>query len=188
MYEYFQVSNNAETESPDMDRPDEDEVMNSAMNNANNNAMNNANNNAMNDQQLSCKAALQDAMDKCLPESNDNASMNNEDEEESMPTEMPSDDSETVMEDVSEPVMDDDSETTSGDVVEGFQNLNDNKMSDRMSLLVNVLIMMAVFFLLSHYDTAKFLTKTFKGLKGQSLHLVMTLLFGIVYLVLSKYL
>ena len=157
--------------------------MNNSMNNAMNNAMNNSMNNAMSDQQLSCKAALQEAMDKCLPESSNGEPMNNSVEEEPMPTDIPDN---MEMEPVEDPM--DISESTSGDVIEGFQNMENNKMSDRMSLLINVLIMMAVFFLLSHYDTAKFLTKTFKGLKGQSLHLVMTLLFGIVYLVLSKYL
>ena len=137
--------------------------------------MNNVMNNGMSDRQLSCQAALQDAMDRCLPESDN----------EPKSTDMPYDDMEMEPDEYS---MTTTSEPESGDNVEGFQNLNDNKMSDRMKLLVNVLIMMAVFFLLSHYDTAKFLTKTFKGLKGQSLHLVMTLLFGIVYVVLSKYL
>ena len=183
MYEYFQASDNS---SPTMDRQDQEELMEPAINNESN---------TMNDQQLSCKAALQDAMDKCLLESSDNVTMNNE-FDESIPTDIPDDNmtndipEQPVTNDLPEETVTNDipEEPVLNDVVEGFENMKDNKSYDRMSLLINVFIMMTVFFLLSHYDTAKFLTKTFKGLKGQSLHLVITLLFGIVYLILTKYL
>ena len=183
MHEYFQVNNEDQpTESESMNNEamnNEQPTMNNeqpAMNNEamNNEAMNNEamNNEAMNtrvtmdpevmgnsvmtDEGLSCQAALQTAMDKCVSEP-----VTSESPEETMSSGEP--------------------------VIEGFKNPT-QLWQPNVKLLLNVLIMMCVFYLLSHFETGKYLSSVVKGLKGRNLHLLLTLLFGLVYLILNKYL
>ena len=183
MHEYFQA--NTEDQTTDNSAAMNNEAMNNeSMNNEsmNNEAMNNEamnnnsvpmepedsmNNNSVpvntstrTDEQLSCQAALQTAMDKCVSE----------------PVT-----SESLEDTVSETVL-------SGDpVIEGFKNPT-QLWQPNVKLLLNVLIMMCVFYLLSHFETGKYLSSVVKGLKGRNLHLLLTLLFGLVYLILNKYL
>jgi len=186
MHEYFQantenpmntedsMNNSAELDTTAMNNSAELDT--TAMNNSaeldttamNNESMNNSaqldttamNNSVMTDEQLSCQAALQTAMDKCVSE----------------PVT-----SEALEDTLSDPF-------SSGEpVIEGFKNPT-QLWQPNVKLLLNVLIMMCVFYLLSHFETGKYLSSLVKGLKGRNLHLLLTLLFGLVYLLLKKYL
>ena len=171
MHEYFQANTEEpmNTEDPmNTKDPMNTEASNTAaMNNSvpmePEDSMNNSvpvNNSVMTDEQLSCQAALQTAMDKCVSE----------------PVT-----SEALEDTLSDPF-------SSGEpVIEGFKNPT-QLWQPNVKLLLNVLIMMCVFYLLSHFETGKYLSSLVKGLKGRNLHLLLTLLFGLVYLLLKKYL
>ena len=167
MHEYFQATTEDQTTDTSVPMELEDSINTAAMNNSvpmePEYSMNNSvpvNNSVMTDEQLSCQAALQTAMDKCVSE----------------PVT-----SEALEDTVSETVL-------SGEpVIEGFKNPT-QLWQPNVKLLLNVLIMMCVFYLLSHFETGKYLSSLVKGLKGRNLHLLLTLLFGLVYLLLKKYL
>ena len=138
-----------------------------------------------------CKAAM-DMAKMCM----ENA-MNKMDQPEMEPTmapEMPSE-MEPSMEPSDEPSMDEPSmdepemEPTNDngnneEVIETFVNPN----STPVNMVLYTLLMMCLFYLLSHQDTMKYLIKNVKGLKQPSAHLLMTGAFGLCFLVLKKYL
>ena len=187
MQEYFQVRSteqpeNGVNESMGNESMGNDESMGNEVNEVADVSMNNTGS-SMNDEQLSCQAALQTAMDKCgakqEPEPETSA-YPVEDEPETSAS--PEDPVEVETETTSSP-----EEVTSEPFIEGFENPT-QLWQPNVKLLLNVLIMMCVFYLLSHFETGKYLSTLAKGLKGRNLHLLLTLLFGLVYLLLKQYL
>jgi len=73
---------------------------------------------------------------------------------------------------------------TSSTVTESFTNPSKNQVQS----LIMILLVMCLFYLLSHPDTMKALTGKFKKLGKSNAHLVMTLVFGVSVLVLKRFL
>ena len=75
-------------------------------------------------------------------------------------------------------------------VMEGFQNeMALPKPSPNMvNNLMNALLMMCLFYLLSHKETLAFVMKNLKGVRGANVQVLMTLVFGVCYLFLKRYL
>ena len=75
-------------------------------------------------------------------------------------------------------------------VIEGFQNeMALPKPSPNMVYnLMNALLMMCLFYLLSHKETLAFVMKNLKGVRGANVQVLMTLVFGVCYLFLKRYL
>jgi hypothetical protein len=75
-------------------------------------------------------------------------------------------------------------------VIEGFQNeMALPKPSPTMvNNLMNALLMMCLFYLLSHKETLAFVMKNLKGVRGANVQVLMTLVFGVCYLFLKRYL
>lgn len=68
--------------------------------------------------------------------------------------------------------------------VEPFTNPSKNQVQS----LIMILLVMCLFYLLSHPDTMKALTSNFKKLGKSNAHLVLTLVFGVSVLVLKRFL
>jgi len=68
--------------------------------------------------------------------------------------------------------------------VEPFTNPSKNQVQS----LIMILLVMCLFYLLSHPDTMKALTGNFKKLGKSNAHLVLTLVFGVSVLVLKRFL
>ena len=75
-------------------------------------------------------------------------------------------------------------------VMEGFQSeMALPKPSPTMvNNLMNALLMMCLFYLLSHKETLAFVMKNLKGVRGANVQVLMTLVFGVCYLFLKRYL
>ena len=75
-------------------------------------------------------------------------------------------------------------------VMEGFQNeMALPKPSPNMvNNLMNALLMMCLFYLLSHKETLAFVMKNLKSVRGANVQVLMTLVFGVCYLFLKRYL
>ena len=75
-------------------------------------------------------------------------------------------------------------------VMEGFQSeMALPKPSPTMvNNLMNALLMMCLFYLLSHKETVSFVMKNLKGVRGANVQVLMTLVFGVCYLFLKRYL
>jgi hypothetical protein len=75
-------------------------------------------------------------------------------------------------------------------VMEGFQSeMALPKPSPTMvNNLMNALLMMCLFYLLSHKETISFVMKNLKGVRGANVQVLMTLVFGVCYLFLKRYL
>jgi hypothetical protein len=75
-------------------------------------------------------------------------------------------------------------------VMEGFQNeMALPKPSPNMvNNLMNALLMMCLFYLLSHKETLAFVMKNLKGVRGANGQVLWTLVFGVCYLFLKRYL
>ena len=137
-----------------------------------------------------CKAAMDMAkmcMEKAMNKIEPEMEPSNEPEMEpsNEPEMEPS--NEPEMEPSNEPEMDPSNETESNnneEIIETFVNPNDSQAN----MVLYTLLMMCLFYLLSHQDTMKYLIKNVKGLKGPSAHLLMTGVFGLCFIVLKKYL
>ena len=139
-----------------------------------------------------CKAAMdmakmcmEKAMNKNEMEQQINSEMEPEMESSNEPEMEPS--NEPEMEPSNEPEMEPSNETESNnneEIIETFVNPN----ASQANMVLYTLLMMCLFYLLSHQDTMKYLIKIVKGLKGPSAHLLMTGVFGLCFIVLKKYL
>ena len=131
-----------------------------------------------------CKAAMDMAkmcMEKAMNKNEMEQQINSEMEPEMEPSNEPE------MEPSNEPEMEPSNETESNnneEIIETFVNPN----ASQANMVLYTLLMMCLFYLLSHQDTMKYLIKNVKGLKGPSAHLLMTGVFGLCFIVLKKYL
>ena len=178
MYEFFQV--NVNEEEPNMTTPPD----------------------VFSGEEMTCAQALAKAQEVCvnrsMESSNDMEMPSDNQQSMEMPSadnqqsmEMPSADNEQSMEMPStdnQQSMDNDMMQT-GDVMETFQvSPNSSMGNDLVKKLMYALLFMCLFYLLSHQDTMKWVMSKVKGLNAKNAHLLMTLVFGICFMLLKRYL
>ncbi len=150
-----------------------------------------------NSQSNMCQAALQEAMIQCSMEQQppmmpDQSTMM-PDQSPMMPdqsTTMQPEQQSTTMQSDGQPQQMQMDTPMPEQVIEGFQNeMALPKPSPNMVYnLMNALLMMCLFYLLSHKETLAFVMKNLKGVRGANVQVLMTLVFGVCYLFLKRYL
>ena len=134
-----------------------------------------------NSQSNMCKAALQEAMEKC--------NMEQQPQQPMMQSDQPQP---PMMQPEQPPMMPEQPQQMpmTEQVMEGFQSeMALPKPSPTMvNNLMNALLMMCLFYLLSHKETLAFVMKNLKGVRGANVQVLMTLVFGVCYLFLKRYL
>ena len=156
-----------------------------------------------NSQSNMCQAAIQDAMNQCSMEQQPQQPMMQSDQPQppmmqSEPQQpmMQSDQPQPPMMQPKQPPIMPEQQPQQMDtpmpeqVMEGFQSeMALPKPSPNMvNNLMNALLMMCLFYLLSHKETLAFVMKNLKGVRGANVQVLMTLVFGVCYLFLKRYL
>ena len=144
-----------------------------------------------NSQSNLCQAALQDAMEKCNMQQQQ--MMQSEPQQPMMePQQQPMMEPQQPMMQTEQPQMMPEQvmDTPMPPVIEGFQSemVLPKPSPSMVNNLMNALLMMCLFYLLSHKETVSFVMKTLKGIRGENVHVLMTLVFGVGYLFLKRYL
>ena len=148
-----------------------------------------------NSQSNMCQAALQEAMIQCSMEQQPPMMPDQPPMIPDQPPTMP-EQSTTMQPEQQSTTMQSDGQPQQMDtpmpeqVMEGFQSeMTLPKPSPTMvNNLMNALLMMCLFYLLSHKETLAFVMKNLKGVRGANVQVLMTLVFGVCYLFLKRYL
>jgi hypothetical protein len=178
MFEYFTVGNNRMEEDMDMQMEDNSmDMENPMMVSSEDDGMMMTEPPSLEADDMTCEEALMKAQEVCINKGKNNKAINN-----------------IMMNNMKATK---DAELSAGmdeePIIEGFQASEDNtntntNNSELVKKLMYTLLFMCLYYLLSHKETYKWVMANVKGLNATNAHLLMTLVFGICFLLLKRYL